>query len=200
MSLNAATIQFLLEKGLTGEDLLVVAQSLEHDGARSKAAERQARYRDKKKAESVTGDVTNDVTGDVTHPPKDNSKPPSSEPNGSGGAAADPVKELFDLGVSILTATGQTEKQARSLIGKWRKAKGDGEVLTGLIDSRGKSNPVEWLEKRFKGVSYTSESGYQYRGDRDAVKREAERRHDMGTYWKIIGEENREQQERQARV
>ena len=112
----------------------------------------------------------------------------SSVDKSTGGEPPDPIKELFDTGVSLLTAAGQTEKQARSLIGKWRKTSSDGEVLTALIDCRARavSEPVEWLEKRFGGQSqWVSASGYRYRGDDDAVLREAQRRHDMDTYWAV---------------
>jgi hypothetical protein len=104
-----------------------------------------------------------------------------------GKPPADPVKDLFDLGVALLTATGCSEKQARSLIGKWRKAKGDAEVLQALIDCRARSiaNPVEWLEARFKSGRWTSKSGYEYRGTDEQVLREAEKRHDMDTYWSV---------------
>lgn len=108
----------------------------------------------------------------------------SSVANATVVEADDPVKVLFDAGVSLLTAAGQSEKQARSLIGKWRKGRSDGDVLTALIDCRARaiSNPVEWLQKRFGGVKYVSASGYEYRGtDRD-VMREAERRADWATY------------------
>lgn len=111
----------------------------------------------------------------------------SSEANASGGAPpADPLKQVFDLGVELLTATGATEKQARSLLGKWRKSHGEAKVLQGLLDCRTKaiSNPIEWLERRFAGAKYVSASGYEYRGDEQAVMREAERRADWGTYWK----------------
>lgn len=43
---------------------------------------------------------------------------------------------------------------------------------------------------------YVSEGGYQYRGDRKAIKREAERRRDMGTFYAIEGEERREREAR----
>jgi DNA-binding transcriptional regulator YhcF (GntR family) len=109
----------------------------------------------------------------------------SSEANASGGEPPDPVKELFDLGVSILTTSGSTEKQARSLIGKWRKSKGEAVVLQALLDCRARSisNPVEWLEKRFHGARYVSASGYEYRGDDRDVMREAEKRADWNVYW-----------------
>lgn len=126
-------------------------------------------------------------------------KPQKPEARGSvanaTGASADPIKELFDVGVSLLVDTGSTEKQARSLIGKWRKAKGEGKVLEALIDCRARaiSNPVEWIEKRFGGCSgYVSKSGYEYRGDPEDVLREAQRRNDMDTYWKVKGDLKRQ--------
>lgn len=150
---------------------------------RQNERERKARSRDST-GQNVTG-------RERRGPPKENkSKPQLSEPNGSGGPAADPAKAVWDLGVEILTSSGCTEKQARSLIGKWRKATGkDGEVLSGLIECRAKSisEPVEWLTKRFDPPGYVSASGYRYRGDDRAVMREAEKRADWGTYWKAKG-------------
>lgn len=111
----------------------------------------------------------------------------SSEANASGSEAADPVKDLFDLGVALLTATGSDEKQARSLLGKWRKAKGEAEVLQALLDCRARSisNPVEWLTKRFQGGKWVSPKGFEYRGTDQQVLREAEKRNDMTTYWAV---------------
>ena len=76
---------------------------------------------------------------------------------------------------------GHTEKQARSLVGKWRKSKSHAEVLTGLLDCQrlNVSSPVEWLEARFRSAKYVSKSGYEYRGTIEQVIREAERRNDM---------------------
>lgn len=113
----------------------------------------------------------------------------SSEGKPSGAEAPpDPLKELFDLGVSILTGSGNSEKQARSLIGKWREGgKRDGEVLVALLECRSKaiSEPVEWLTKRLQAARWVSKSGYEYRGSDSDVLREAERRGDMDTYWSV---------------
>lgn len=128
-----------------------------------------------------------------------NKSEPVTEANASG-AAADPVKEMVDLGVALLTATGTTEKNARSLIGKWRKLKGDGAVLTALIDCRARAitQPIEWLEKRFGGVNYISASGYEYRGDIERVIRESERRADWTVHWKAKADLRAEQATRAA--
>lgn len=119
-------------------------------------------------------------------PPETDTETESSVDKSTAQSAADPVKQVFDIGVSLLTSTGTTEKQARSLIGKWRKAKNDdGAVLTALLDCQARriSEPLEWLEKRFRCSAYVSATGYQYRGDEQAVMREAEKRADWGIYW-----------------
>lgn len=133
--------------------------------------------------------------GEVNPPPKPQ-RPEArdqsySEDKSSGGEPPakeyDPVKELFDVGVSVLTSTGSTEKQARSMIGKWRKDHDDSKVLAALIDCRTKaiSEPVEWLQKRLKGgAGYVSEGGYEYRGDIESVIRESERRADWTVHWR----------------
>jgi Helix-turn-helix domain len=143
--------------------------------------------------------VTPDTASPATHSRK---TPDTQSPKPLGtvkstvanatGAGADPVKELFDAGVALLVASGRTDRQARSLIGKWRKSRTDGDVMTGLIECRARAitEPVEWLEKRFNGAKHVSASGYEYRGDQHAILREAERRADWNTYWTVKGEIN----------
>jgi hypothetical protein len=124
-------------------------------------------------------------------PPETETETEDSEANASGGTPpADPLKQVFDLGVELLSSTGIPEKQARSLIGKWCKAKSTGAVIQGLVDCRAKAivNPVEWLEKRFKPAKYVSESGYEYRGEIDDIIREAARRGDKQTEWVARGD------------
>lgn len=71
-------------------------------------------------------------------------------PNGMGVPPVDIVKVIFDLGVSMLTASGHDLRSARSIIGRWRKDHSDSRVLEALTDcqSRRISNPVEWMPKR----------------------------------------------------
>jgi hypothetical protein len=190
MSLTGGHLDSFLEAGLTAEQIvaLVKADIAVRERAvaerRAKDADRQRRHR---KSRPVT--VTNGKSAD---PPKEDIKPPSSEANASG--YADPIKEMFDVGVALLVSTGSTDKQARSLIGKWRKAKGDGEVLTALLDCRARAiaQPVEWLERRLKVSKWVSASGHEYRGSDEDALREAERRNDMDTYWRIKGAMSRE--------
>ncbi len=74
----------------------------------------------------------------------------SSEPNGSGaeGAEFDPERVIFDHGRRYLENHGVTEKQARALLGKWRKALGDGPLIDALGDAKRDNvqEPVAWME------------------------------------------------------
>lgn len=75
----------------------------------------------------------------------------NSDTNVSGVPPVDPVKELFDLGVFLITGAGYADQQARSIIGRWRKAHGDDATLEALRDAKqlGISEPVEWVQARF---------------------------------------------------
>lgn len=112
----------------------------------------------------------------------------SSEGKPSGAEApADLRKQVIDLGLSLLMASGKTEKEARTLVGMWRKSKGDPAVLAGFMECQAQdiSNPLEWLQKRFQSARWVSKNGYEYRGSDQDVLRESERRGDMTTYWAV---------------
>lgn len=167
--------------------------------SRKNSAAAEAKWEAKRLKNNSGRDANADANAQANADANGYAPPPpptkSSVDKSTGGEPPDPIKELFDTGVSLLTAAGQTEKQARSLIGKWRKTSSDGEVLTALIDCRSRaiSEPVEWLEKRFGGQSeWVSASGYRYRGDAEAVMREAHRRNDMDTYWTVKAKLKRE--------
>jgi hypothetical protein len=185
----AALVARLAQEGIDPSLLADVAQELFAAEIERKAlADRRQNERERKaRSRDRTG---HSGTGrERRGPPKDNNiKPPISEANASGGTPpADPIKQVFDLGVELLVDTGVPEKQARSLIGKWCKAKSTAYVLQGLIECRSKSivNPIEWLTKRFQSAQWVSPSGYEYRGTPEQVLREAERRNDMTTYWSV---------------
>lgn len=84
-------------------------------------------------------------------PPKTETETEGSEPIGSGGSpsAIDVQKVIFDTGVSILTASGRNDREARSMLGRWRKEYSDSEVLTALSRCQVErpSEPVEWITK-----------------------------------------------------
>lgn len=76
MSLNAATIEYLLSKGLTGEDLLEVARRSEVRRDPT-AAERQARFRAKQNQQD--SDETRYVTRDDDEAKEKSPKPPKEK-------------------------------------------------------------------------------------------------------------------------
>jgi hypothetical protein len=97
--------------------------------------------------------------GKISTPNRSPDRPPTtqkpearySEDKSSAGKPPDQVKELFDQGVALLTAAGHSERQARSMVGRWRKARTDAEVGRLLTEAAGKSAPIEWMEKAVAG-------------------------------------------------
>lgn len=88
--MNAAAIETLIAKGLSAEDILDVAKALERKKDNT-AAERQKRYRDKRKAKKSNARNSNGVT-----PPIDNNHTPSdiSSNDESHSPASDPQAVL----------------------------------------------------------------------------------------------------------
>jgi hypothetical protein len=75
--------------------------------------------------------------------------------NVTGSEAAAPVdftKEVFDRGVAFLEKYGTPPKQARALIGKWRKDSSDTETFNALRDANreGVTEPVAWITARLR--------------------------------------------------
>ena len=66
MSLSAAAIRLMAEKGLSALDIAEIAESMAVPNERSANAERQARYRARVKAEQTDTDDAGDVTSNVT--------------------------------------------------------------------------------------------------------------------------------------
>lgn len=96
----------------------------------------------------------------VTHgnAPDTDSETDNSEADASGAAAppAPPVPNPADLraavfasGVPLLTSTGIPDRNARSLLGRWRQKYGDGAVLDALSAAQHEtpSDPVAWITK-----------------------------------------------------
>lgn len=99
---------------------------------------------------------------------------PSS--NDDGLSAVDVTKAIFKTGVAILTEAGTAEKQARSLIGMWRKRYGDPAVLAMLGRCpRNLSEPKEWITKALQTEAGNGKREYQTgkrNGIADALDRE----------------------------
>lgn len=80
----------------------------------------------------------------------------SSVANATGASPSileDPSKVLFDAGVALLVKAGVSERQARGLIAKWRKSKGEPWVREALVSAEGKAEPVSWIEARIASAA-----------------------------------------------
>lgn len=75
-----------------------------------------------------------------------------SEPIGSDGETVDLAKAVFDRGVSFLGRHGVQERQARALVGRWRRDQGDQVVFDAMSAAvrAGVTDPVPWIEARFR--------------------------------------------------
>lgn len=65
-------------------------------------------------------------------------------------------EQLFGGCLHYVVSTGQSEKSARSLIGRWRKNFGDPEVVRRIAycQANGISNPVEYVPKMSGGAAF----------------------------------------------
>lgn len=99
-----------------------------------------------------------------------------SASNEAGVPPVDTVKAIFDLGVTLLTASGHDERASRSIVGRWRKEYGDPRVLEALLDpvTKTKSDPVSWMPRRMgtapaNALSDLAEQSSRYRDVRRAA-------------------------------
>lgn len=72
-----------------------------------------------------------------------------------GGAveSQDFAKQLFDRGVAFLGRHGTPERQARSVIGKWRKAYTDTDIFGAFTECsrQGAVDPIPWITAALSG-------------------------------------------------
>ena len=80
------------------------------------------------------------------------------EPNGSGAPVFDPLRAVFGEGLSYLKSEGVPEKQARAMLGKWRKVAGDGNLIVILTEASRQSisEPIPWIERAIATRSNSS--------------------------------------------
>lgn len=69
--------------------------------------------------------------------------------NATDGGAVDPAKAVWDAGVKILGASGVSDRQARSFVGKLRKDHPgqDSQILSAIMDCgrAGAVDPIPWI-------------------------------------------------------
>jgi hypothetical protein len=77
----------------------------------------------------------------------------NTEAKASDGQAVDFAKQLWDRGVAFLGRHGTPDKQARTLIGKWRKAYTDTDIFDAFAacSKEGIIDPVPWITAKLAG-------------------------------------------------
>lgn len=134
------------------------------------AADRQRRKRERDKTASH-GPVTRDSRPPDTETDTQTEKKEDSEANASGAEAPkvvpiDARTSLFRDGLqAVRDLTGKSDGQARSLIGKWLKERGDDaasvhSVIQRAIDLR-PAEPIPWIEAAMKARTATPEINYR---------------------------------------
>jgi uncharacterized protein YdaU (DUF1376 family) len=129
-------------------------KQLENDAKTArKLAENGAKGGRKKAENAKNGNENNnsglaELGGGSSLPEARSQSIPLSNDNG----VPDPEKIMFDTGVRLLKATGKSEAQARTLIGKWKRDHGVPEVIMGIAEAArlGITEPVAWLEARWR--------------------------------------------------
>lgn len=118
--------------------------------------ERVRKHRAKKTAEKLPGNGSETLrnVSETDHRQRQSTETETDIPftNVNGRAplsASDVTKAIFDTGVKILTEADHDNRQARSIIGRWRKNYSDSIVLAALSRCQvvQPSDPVEWMPK-----------------------------------------------------
>jgi uncharacterized protein YdaU (DUF1376 family) len=75
----------------------------------------------------------------------------------ASGPLVDPAKDLIDRGVAYLGRHRVEERQARSLIGKWRKEAGDQRLRAAFRECQAQSiaDPVSWITATLRPPAQT---------------------------------------------
>jgi hypothetical protein len=154
----------LRDKGLIADDRIAQWGKRQPKKEDDTAAERKRRSRDNKPknggnpppgGSADTAHVSTDgerhaMSRDVTLD-TDKIREESSVANATGTvvplSAAAFCKAVFDSAIPLLIAADptRTERDARSVIGRWRKTTGDADLLTLIREATDKSEPLEWL-------------------------------------------------------
>lgn len=80
-----------------------------------------------------------------------------------GNEFEDAKKAVFDLGVGLLKDAGTPDREARSIIGMWRKTLSDDDLLPIIVQARPKSEPVSYIQAAVKNLKMEKRFGKGYR-------------------------------------
>lgn len=129
-----------------------------HDRRSAKAKKAaDARWHGSDDATSNAPSIPQALPGECPLPPP---KKGSDTDVSAAKPPGDPVKALFDLGVSLMVSAGKTEERARSMVGKWRASIGDDKLRPLLMAAFDKTEPIEWIEAAVRNDGAATDEHY----------------------------------------
>lgn len=167
MPVSAQTLKLLMDAGVQGDDLVAIVESIDSDNApkpRSGAAERQARYRAKKKGETVTDDATNNVTQSVTEASQPRARVEKTQqtidkPNGKNKTPSVTQRQHLETVLDAERAEAVIEHRkrirkpltahaAKLLAGKLGRCSDPNAAADAMVSNGWQGFEPEWLENR----------------------------------------------------
>ena len=142
------------ETGISRQQLRTFLAELEAEGAITQDTThgrtvvticKYEKYQDVKEGESPTGNPR----ATQEQPTKEQINNNNNIPVGADASAPppDPVKIIFDQGISLLGRSGTPDRQARGLLGRWRRDYGDAALIAALgsCQREGAIDPVAFI-------------------------------------------------------
>ncbi len=124
-----------------------------------KTAERRANLLQSQKTAPANAPATLKLARATPSPsPSTFPKGKDGQPPSPGAHTIKPTAVIFNQCLTYLTQNGVRDKNARALLGKWRKEYGEGNVIeiASEASKQGISEPVAWIEKALR-VRYGSQ-------------------------------------------
>lgn len=154
-----------------------LAKEFEYVTASRKKQSARAKSRWNKENNASRGNAAPQPSGNALNSTQLNStkiedKDSVAKATGGTPPEIDPVKILFDDGVSLLVENGCKSTNARSIIGKWRKEHGDETTQAAIKSARaeGVTEPIAWITQRFAGKPRESWDQRRIREAREAIQ------------------------------
>jgi hypothetical protein len=176
--------------GLLTDSHVAAWKRRQYDGDNS--TERSRRHRAKKKAETLPLDDGATLQQRPATPPETETETyiPLAIANGPASpaslSASDITKAIFDTGVRLIVQSGRLEREARSVIGRWRKTYTDSQVLTAISRcerAEDISDPLEWITKALQSENKNGRQAYRPTGDSGDRRSNLARAIDEGLDW-----------------
>lgn len=150
---------------IQADKLQVIGECLANYRA-DKELESLRSFQEKQRENAAKPRKNNDIREATAKPKVSHTEPDTedSEANASD-ASGDFAKQLWDRGVLFLARHNVPDKQARTVIGKWRKAYQDTDIFDAFAacSKQGAVDPIPWITARLGGKGKSNGTDKQQR-------------------------------------